>query len=659
MKTFTITLILFLTMGGVGFSQVERNDLASNNIKLSGWAKEFLDRQETGLTGYPEQSGFPFNTGMWTEQMDFTDREFPGGSGWWPYEQTGYYLDGALRCGYMNNSEELIKRVKENISYVLENADSDGTLHAGNVKDDWWPLVVFMRMLFEEYKVTGDAKILEGIKKHYQSVYKKAESFNLPKDSGFSTRKLLHIEHLCKLYDLTNNKWYLEIAEKLYNKFQANADVSQTKELLPLTAKGMAQGMRPSGHSVTYHEFLKLPVILFYYTQKEEYKLAFERGFELLKQHHELADGLSSSVEGLEGKAVDMAHELCNVSDFNWTAGWALLATGNVKYADKMEKVMYNAGFSSVTADFKAHQYYGNPNMPISSDMSSFYNDKSGWGFAAKGRLCYRPGHDTECCSGNVHRMFPTFVNRAVITEPNGVKIALYLPSIIDVKIKNEQLKFTQETSYPFNHTIDIKIENAPSKRINFDFRIPGWSESYVIKLNGHVIQQGTDNTFFESIKRKFKKGDILNIAFKTSPKIDDRDKGIAIMYGPLVYSYPLEAKTRIITADDGRKCSPEFPAYEFLPKFPHSWAYSLSANIKSSDIEIIKTNMESYPWDYGKSPLKLKVSARAVKNWKLKNNVAASEFPAVLDVGEAVDTLVLEPMGGTLLRITEFPKSN
>lgn len=653
-------LIVLLAFQTAGFSQInKRNDLPSNNIKLSGWAKEFLDRQETGLTGHPEESGFPFNTGMWTENMDYTDREYPGGSGWWPYEQTGYYLDGALRCGYMNNSTKLINRVTENINHVLSNVDKEGILHAGSVSDDWWPMVVFMRILFEEFEVNHDAKLLNAIEKHYQSVYKKEESFNLPKDAGFSIRSLLHIEHLCKLYGITGNQWYIDIAEKLYNTFQGNAIASENNKLRRLTAKGFAEGLMPGGHSVTYHEFLKLPVILFHYTQKEEYKIAFERGFELLSEHHELVDGLSSSVEGLEGKAANMAHELCNVSDFNWAAGWALLATGDAKYADKMEKVLYNAGFSSITSDFKAHQYYGTPNMPISSDMSSFYNDKSGWGFAAKGRLCYRPGHDTECCSGNVHRMFPTFVNRAAIVEPNGIKLALYIPSTIEVQVKNEPLKFIQETNYPFEHSVKIRIEKAPSKKINFDLRIPGWSDNYYIELNGKTIAEGTGNTFFENVQRKFKDGDVIQIVFETSPKIDDRGKGVAITYGPLVYSYPIEAKKRVITSDNGGKCSPEFPAYEFLPKYPHNWAYSLSANLESSDIEIVETGNSSYPWEFGNVPLKLKVTALPVKNWKLKDNVAASEFPEILDLGEKADTLILQPLGTTLLRITEFPKNN
>lgn len=653
-------VIAMLILQHIGYSQTTpREDLASNNIKLSGWAKEYLLRQESGLTGHPEESGFPFNTGMWTEDMDFKDREFPGGSEWWPYEQTAFYLDGALRCGYMTESEELIGRAKENIFHVISHLDENGKMQAGNISDDSWALVAFMTMLFEEYHVGQNQELLEVIENHYKSVYGREESFNLPKDAGFGIRSLLHIEHLCKLYEISGNDWYLDLAEKLYASFQNMAIELNNNQLLELSATGMRKGMGHNGHAFTYSEFVKLTAVLYYYTRKEEYKLAMEKAIETLTEQHELASGMPSAVEGLHGNDENMAHEVCNISSFNWTYGWALIATGEARYADKMEKAFYNAGISSVTSDFRAHQYYSAPNMPISTGMSSFYNDKESWGFGPKARLSYRPGHDTECCSGSVHRIFPIFVNRSVLVEKNGLKLALYLPSTVDVKVNNEQMKFTQVSNYPFDHSIHVIIENAPSGKINFDFRIPGWSDSYSIKLNGKTIKEGRKNAFFETISHKFKPGDSIHIVFNTSPKIDKRGKGIAINYGPLVFSYPIEARERLITTHDGHKASPEFPAYELLPKNPQAWAYSLPQDITGSDIEVIKTDISGYPWDYGNTPVKLKAPARAVNNWKLKDFVSLTNFPDDLDIEEKTDTLILEPMGGTLLRITEFPKGN
>ncbi|WP_298537054.1 beta-L-arabinofuranosidase domain-containing protein [uncultured Algibacter sp.] len=652
-KSALIYLLLLYT--NIYSQQIGLNDLPSKHIEPDGWVKDFLIRQENGLTGHPEESGFPFNTGMWTEDMDFKNREFDGGSPWWPFEQTAYYLDGALRCGYMNKSKNLKQRVLNNINYVLSHADSEGILHAGHIDDDWWPLVVFIRMLVEEYKNTNDDVLLQALENHYQSTYKKEESYKVPKNGGFKVRSVLHIEHLTSLYGITGNTWYLEVAEKLYNIFENNQFENPNGATM-LTASGMEQGLKPSGHAVTYHEFLKIPSILYYHTGKEKYKKAIYTAYNQLEKHHLLADGLSSGVEELHGNNTDMAHEVCNIPDFNWTTGWALLATGDASFADKMEKVLYNAGFCSITSNFKAHQYYSAPNMPISSDMSSFYNDKTNWGFNGKGRLCYKPGHDTECCTGNIHRMFPTFLNRSCLSNEHEAKIVFYIPGTFSIPIGKDILKIKQVTNYPFEHFISLDVKSAPNKKIPLSLRIPSWVDSYSITLNGKIFKQGNKNNFFEIITRKFKQGDKIKIKFNTTPKIDKR-KGIAINYGPLVFSYPIEARKSTTTSDTGRKSSNEFPAYQLFPKKHLNWAFALPESISENEIQVVKEKTEGYPWDYGNSPIKLKVNARSISNWKLKNNVSLSKIPENVELkDEPNQMLILEPMGATYLRITEFP---
>lgn len=640
---------------------IKRHDLPSSSIQLHGWAKEFMKRQEDGLTGHPEQSGYPFNTGMWTGPMDVKDREFGQfGSGWWPYEQTGYYLDGALRCGYINQSTEMLEKVRKNIRYVLNHADADGTLRADKIEDDWWPMVVFMRILFEEYKNTQDPELLAAIQKHYRAVYSKEASFPQIDKLDFNARALLHVEHLCSLAEITKDPFYTDAAERLYH--------TAGPSLATVMAKGMAEGVDPEGHAVTYHEFLKLPAILYTLTGKEIYRKGFERAYEMLSEQHELACGLSSATEELNGKSPIQAHELCNAIDFNWSAGYALVATGDAKYADKMEKVLYNAGFGSITSDFKAHQYYSTPNVPISRNDSSFYNNDSGWGKYGRGRICYRPGHDTECCTGNVHRMFPTFLNRMCLVDGDRASVALYLPSTVELPMTKGKLTLTQKTNYPFEHTVNIEIDHAPSHEITLALRVPGWAESYNIHLNGKKILSGKESSFFAELKRVFKAGDQVAIAFEAAPVIDSIGRGKAINYGPLVFSYPVAAKQIITTESPAGKASPQFPAYQYLPVDPVGWAYALSSKLTPEDINLTKSPTKGYPWDAGQSPIQIKVPARKVTNWALgegdqawglEPGAIATDFPSKLEVESAQVELTLEPSGATLLRTTVFPKGD
>ena len=602
----------------------------------------------TGLIGHPEQSGFPFSRKGWIGGLDYRDREVYGGEDWFPYEQVAYYLDGALRCGYLVNNAEMKRIAKDNIDYMLSTADKNGQLRLSDIEDDWWPLVVFIRMMAEEYENTKDPKLLDALSKHYKATYADDKGTNFV-FSGFASRSLLHVEHLCWLYGETQDKWFIQTAEKLYSIFE-----SRNKKPSSVTAKGMNQGLAPAGHSVTYHEFLKLPSTLYYYTGKEYYRTAFEKAYKMLNEQHEMADGLSSSVEFLSGNEEDSAHELCNSIDFNWTAGWAMLATCDASYGDKIEKSLYNAGMASITSDFKAHQYYGTPNLLISSDMSSDYNDKTSWAMHGKKRLCFRPGHDTECCTGNIHRMLPTFINRSSMTNEKGVMINFYIPGTTSVNFKGQIFRYSQNTNYPFEFKSVINIMDNCADKMEFGLRIPSWATKYTIKYNGAIYKSASsDAAQYQIVESKFKKGDVIEIEFTTQARFEKTANGTSICYGPLVYSYEIESTCRKTTNDGAGKCSEEFPAYQFYPKNPNSWAYAIEEN---SEIKVLGNKLKTYPWDRGASPIILSVQAKKVKNWKLREWTYITKYPKELELEEKIDTIKLTPCGGTILRISDFP---
>ncbi len=637
-----------------------RSDIPSNNFEPAGWVEEFLNRQASGLTGHPEQSGFPFNTDLWIGgDLDFTQREIPGGKGWFPYEQVAYYMDGALRCGYMINNREMRAVARKNIDYVIASADKDGRFQIPNIDDDWWPLVVFVRIMCEEYDNTRDPRILEALERHYKSTYKDVDGDAFTFDfSGFASRSILHVENLCYLSQLTDDKWYLECAEALYKAFEDKA-----KKPLAITARGMNEGVRPSGHAVTYHESMKLPAVLYYYTGKEYYRTALERAYEMLIEDDMLSSGLASGVEHVHGNGSEMAHELCNSIDFNWTSGWALLATGDARYADLVERSIYNAGFSSITSDFKAHQYYGAPNMPYSTDRSSWYNADLGWGSNGMGRMCYRPGHDTECCSGNVHRLLPTFINRSAMVNKDGdISINYYIPGAMTIETKGEKMTYRQETNYPFEFSSRITFEDVIASKVNLALRIPGWATSYDISLNGKSVASGKNSgACYKTISRKFSKEDVIEVSFTAEPKFVDTADGVAVNYGALVYSYAIPYKYSLTTCDGGvHKCSEEFPAYQYYPVSGDTWQYAIDTK---GGIEVVTPKScsdeecDDYPWEKGNSPVTLQVKARKVKNWKAVNNSYAPAIPETLELEDDVETLTLEPLGTTLIRITDFPK--
>ena len=144
---------------------------------------------------------------MWAGEMNVKDREHSQhGSDWWPYEQTAYYLDGALRCGYLNQSKQLLAMARHNIETVITNARPDGSLVPGILPNDTPIMAIFLRMVLEEYENTGDPRILNAMEQHYLSFYGDEKNYSALPETLFSDRTVLNVEILCRLAEETGGK---------------------------------------------------------------------------------------------------------------------------------------------------------------------------------------------------------------------------------------------------------------------------------------------------------------------------------------------------------------------------------------------------------------------------------------------------------------------
>src|SRR5690242_13779736 len=83
-------------------------------IRPSGWLQDFLDRQSKGLTGNVAVSGYPFGQKFWGTKEDDTKAAY---AAWWPYEQTAYWIDGALKCGYLSGDSDLYHQALEEVDF--------------------------------------------------------------------------------------------------------------------------------------------------------------------------------------------------------------------------------------------------------------------------------------------------------------------------------------------------------------------------------------------------------------------------------------------------------------------------------------------------------------------------------------------------------------
>ena len=153
------------------------NEVPLSNIRATGWLKRYLDTQDKGLTGNMDKIGGPFVNEYWgnysAQNVQNADDVFLGGLevkkvGWVPFEQTAYWIDGMIRCGYLSDNKKLTEKAKRFIYNTIELADDEGYMGPNFLKDDTvWAHAVFFRAMMAEYSATKNEEVMEAIKKHF------------------------------------------------------------------------------------------------------------------------------------------------------------------------------------------------------------------------------------------------------------------------------------------------------------------------------------------------------------------------------------------------------------------------------------------------------------------------------------------------------------
>ena len=620
------------------------NKIKITDIHPEGWIKEFLIRQKDGLTGHIEVAGYPYDTKMWaTEKIKGSTKA------WWPYEQTSYYIDGANRLGYLLNDKSLKQKAKIQTQYVLDHIDPETGRVSTNLADRWWrwPYAQFFRNYMTDYRETEDRSIIDALYKHYLTFTAKDFADDL---------ELANVEEICWLYGITKDEKLLKMAEEAYrlfksdieNRNRAGADIQ------------FGSDREPDHHVVVYLELVKIPAILYSYTGKKEYLEEALNGIRKAEEFNMLISGLPSSTEHFTGINELSGTETCNTAVLPHSFGYMLRITGKAEFGDKIEKAVFNAGIGSVTKDFKSHQYFSAPNQFIATLNSNDYGHHPA-------RMAYVPGHDVECCTGNINRFMPYYVEQMwLTTQNNGLAASLFGPSSVSIKVGKNQVPITvtEETNYPFSEKINFKFLMDKSATFPFFIRIPKWCKNPKILVNGKEIEEKITPCSFFKLEREFSNNDTITLIVPMEITTSNwSNNGVGIERGPLAYSYAIDETTNIVS--EYKRSTEAFPAVERRPN--SDWNYALSLSDREiSALEIIQTNKDGYPWDAESSPIKIRIPVKKVTNWKMKEVIdnktnksflTTPEFPKEIETEGETEYIDLIPYGATTLRLSIFPK--
>jgi DUF1680 family protein len=629
------------------------HSLAPGAVKPEGWLGLYLDKQAKGLSLHLPEVSRPFTGAYWAGEENARS--------WWPWEQRGYWIDGALRCALVTGDQQLLQVAQAPVDYTLNHAFPDGYLGPALMKDGKeedprldnfrWPNTVFFRALAAKSEATNDPTIASAMQKHFLGDHA---------PYGGSSRDVTNIEGMLWCYARTGDNRLLAMAEKAWADFLVSAEPGdfESGDLHPTR---VFTNTPINAHGVTYIEKAKLPAILYMHTGNEDYLRFALAAQKRIFDHHMLIDGIPATSEDYRGTTALDSHETCDISDHTWTWGYLLMATGDGVWGDRIERGCFNAGFGAIKKDWKAHQYFSCPNQVLATQNSSHsvLGHGNGW-------MSYRAnaGHGVACCGGNVHRIFPNYAIRMWMSDANGgLAATLYGPSRVKAEVGTgkHRVEILEETNYPFEEEIHFTVHSERAIPFALSLRVPGWCPAPRLFVNEKPLPLPPIENGFARLERTFHPGDKITLVLPMKTVLSNwPDNGIGVEHGPLVFSLPIKEEWTPVIAP--KFSTADFPDWNATPATPWNYGVVIDQTRLSSEIKVLRKQMTEDPWT--EPPISVIVPLKKIEGWELATDAkdASQRFtPPLPDlttkpVAAAGEGVALVPYGATHLRITIFP---
>ncbi|WP_026256983.1 glycoside hydrolase family 127 protein [Actinopolymorpha alba] len=345
---------------------------------------------------------------------------------------------------------------------------------------------------------------------------------------------------LVELYRLTGEESYLRLAEKLINErgkgHIANSGMGAhyLQDHLPVREVDTHVG-----HAVRAL-YLEAGIVDVYLETGDESLLEWSvrRWEDMVASKTYLTGGVGSrhSHEAFGDRyelPPDRAYtETCAaIASIHWS--WRLLlATGQRRYADLIERTLYN-GFAASTSTDGTKFFYVNP---LQRRFDHIEGDDPGrrheWFSCA-------------CCPPNIMRLVSSLGHYVASTSDDELAVHQFAPGTIRADLPAGEVALSVETDYPWAGAINLTVDRGPGSEWTLAIRVPSWSESATVTVNGEPVAATPGERGYLSLRRAWQPGDTMTIELDMTPRlvfphqsIDAVRGSTAVERGPLVYCF-------------------------------------------------------------------------------------------------------------------------
>jgi DUF1680 family protein len=208
-----------------------------------------------------------------------------------------------------------------------------------------------------------------------------------------------------------------------------------------------------------------------------------------------------------------------------------LLATGESRYADLVERVLYNVIATSIGDDGRSFFYANTLHQRVRPEPLP--SDRERLLFAGGTRA---PWFEVSCCLANMARLLASLATYMATVDSAGVQLHQYANAVVRTRLADgRRVGLRIHTDYPETGTVTVRVTETTGGPWSLSLRVPAWAVG--ARLDGEVVEPGA-----ATVRREFTAGDEVKLELPVRPRwtfpdhrIDAVRGCVAVERGPVV----------------------------------------------------------------------------------------------------------------------------